>query len=130
MLTSLATPSKNDLVDLNKTTRDGDGTILNQSKLDDIVFMRNTAFDYAIQDANDPIQLGMAFAWCLVNEHVFFDGNKTTARLALDFILTRNNHALTVPTSDQAIIDIVDDLHQRDLSAVMTAVQNVSAFVL
>lgn len=130
MLTSLVAPSENDLVDLNKTTRDGDGTILNQGKLDDIVFMRNTAFDYAIQDANDPIQLGMAFAWCLVNEHVFFDGNKTTATLALDFILTRNNHTLTVPTSSQAIIDIVNDLYRSDLSKIMTAVQNISAFVL
>ncbi|RDB57667.1 hypothetical protein C1879_07105 [Paraeggerthella hongkongensis] len=97
--------------------------------MDDIVFMRHTAFDRALQDINDPIQLGMAFAWCLVNEHVFFDGNKTTATLALDFILTRNNRALTVSTSDRAVISIANDLHQSNLSAIMTAAQNISVFV-
>lgn len=71
----------------NKQTRDGDGTVVRSDDLDDIVNLENVAFDYGIDDVNDPTQLGIAFAWCSVNEHVLDEENKAAGTIALDFIL-------------------------------------------
>ena len=82
--------------------------------LDDIVNLENVAFDYGIGDVNSPTQLGMAFVWCSVNEHVLDEENKAAGTLALDFILTHNRHYLTVPIDDPAIIDIFTASTARD----------------
>lgn len=96
--------------------------------LDDIAAMRHLAFDYGVEDLDDPVELGMAFAWCLVNEHVFLDGNKSTATLALEWVLDNDGRAFTVP-KDPIIIGIVNNLYDTDLEGIAEGVAEIRQYV-
>lgn len=127
MPTTLVLPTRQELVAFNRLTADGDGSVVNEENLDDTLNLQNAAFDYDIRDLNDPVQLGMAFAFCIANGHPFSDGNKSTATFAFEFIQTNNGNEFVVevnsPELKTIVNNMVPDEEEEGISAMEAADQ-------
>ena len=77
--TNLNIPAYEEVRTLNKLTRDGTGDVRTPDVLRDILACEGGEFDYVLDegagDLDDPVKLGMAFAYLIANRHPYVDGN-------------------------------------------------------
>ena len=112
-VTSLRVPTLEEVKEFNKNTRDGDGTLVepeNKGKVTDIFDMEDPIFQFNTMGYNyeDPLVLGLAWAYLIANYHIFRDGNKSTATQVLKFIVENNGGFFKC--NDEKLIDEVNKM--------------------
>ncbi|HIW76054.1 MULTISPECIES: hypothetical protein [Gordonibacter] len=129
--TTVTTPTRDDLINMNRLTQDGTGEVFKDEDLDDIVSLNNAAFDYYIDDINDTTSIGIVFAHLIGSGHIFTDGNKSTGTRAFKWILAHNDKELNPDLSEEALIEIINDLVEVDdpAEAVQAAIEKVAPYV-
>lgn len=90
-VTSLNVPTLEEVKGMNEQTA-GEGCIFARDKVSGIFGMEHSIFSQNHVELNfeDPLVLGLSWAYLIANEHIFADGNKTTATLVLKYIVENN----------------------------------------
>lgn len=131
MAITLNTPTREELIEMNASTEDGEGIVYQEGKLEALVSLNDNAFEHYIHDINDPTSLGMVFAHLIGDGHIFTNGNKSTATLAFKWILTNNGRELDPELAEEDLREIINSLVQVDnpAEAIHAAIEAVAPFV-
>lgn len=105
---------------------DSDGMVASIFEMQDAIF----DFGAAFFDFNDPVVLGLTWAYLIANEHIFEDGNKSTATLVLKFIIENNDSRFVDDFEDAMLVDIVNGLVPEDDESVNKEAICAAAFKL
>lgn len=127
-MSALNLPSIDDLIRMNSETQDGDGSVSNRDPLEDLVSGDHVAIQYGVNDEMDPLQMGAAYAYVIVNFSPFVDGNKSTGTKAVRFIAEHNGMHVA-PGHDDDIKDAVNDMYDRDFDSIVATAEVLRGFV-
>lgn len=129
--TVLNTPTRDELIAMNKLTKEGEGKVFEEENFEALVTLEDGAFDYYIRNINDPTSVGMVFAHLIGTGNIFTNGNKSTATLAFKWILIHNGKDLDPELTEKDLKEIINSTVEVEnpADAVHAAIKAVAPFV-
>lgn len=92
-------PSREELIELNKNTEDGDGSVIDEWALTRTLDGSMGVFQYEM--VYSPLTYGMGLAYCIAHDNIFASGGKATALAAFELYLKRMGSRFRADLTDE-----------------------------